>query len=184
MAMKKTKKRGSLERVMLAQIKARAKDDKRTIRAWVKLIDVVKGALASHLPAGLSFVGSDGCVCNHEDPFGGRVETRGETQAVILHARFPPGLRGDMAYDLQSAMVAALDAADAGEADGWCDSSEGDDVDFYIYGPRAMAIYDVIKPVIAASRLLEAVARLRFGGIDASEVELEISTSGGEVSTP
>jgi hypothetical protein len=67
-------------------------------------------------------------------------------------------------YELEDALIAAIEAADAGEFDGNEVAMDGSDGSLYMYGPDADKLFEAVRPVLAAATCIKnAVATIRYG---------------------
>jgi hypothetical protein len=84
-------------------------------------------------------------------------------QAVIV--RFAYG-QTDLSplYELEDKLIAAIEAADAGEFDGNEVATDGSDGSLYMYGPDADRLFEAVRPVLASATCIrQAVATIRYG---------------------
>jgi len=84
-------------------------------------------------------------------------------QAVIVHFEYGQTDLNPL-YELEDKLIAAIEAADAGEFDGNEVATDGSDGSLYMYGPDADRLFTAIRPVIASATCIRnAVATVRYG---------------------
>ena len=84
-------------------------------------------------------------------------------QAVIV--RFFYG-RNDLGplCELEDKLIAAIEAAEAGEFDGNEVAADGSDGSLYMYGADADRLFEAIRPVLSSATCIhKAVATIRYG---------------------
>jgi len=86
-----------------------------------------------------------------------------EEQAIIIVFNY--GLTDlEPFYDLSSKLDSIVEDSGLGEYDGHEMAVDYSDGSFYIYGPDAVKLYEVIKPVIESTSFMKgANIKLRFG---------------------
>ncbi len=96
-------------------------------------------------------------------------------QAVIV--RFIYGQTDlDPLYELEDKLIAAIEAAGAGEFDGNEVATDGSDGILYMYGPDADRLLGAVRAVLAsASCMQKAVATIRYGPPEDGVKEREVA---------
>ncbi len=84
-------------------------------------------------------------------------------QAVIVHFTYGQTDLSPL-YELEDKLIAAIEAAEAGEFDGNEVAIDGSDGSLYMYGPDADRLFEVVHPVLASAKCIQnAVATIRHG---------------------
>ena len=97
-----------------------------------------------------------------------KTEMQPPQQAVIVKYRFASGSL-DRIFEVEEQLARIVEATPGCEFDGNEIAVDGRDNLFYMYGPDADKLFEVIEPVLLSSEILsEAQVRLRYGppGID------------------
>ncbi|TWT77397.1 hypothetical protein Pla123a_20580 [Posidoniimonas polymericola] len=90
-------------------------------------------------------------------------EMAGPEQAVIVYFQYSGPDLEDL-FTLEERLEKAIAKEGVGEYDGNEVAVDGRDGYLYMYGPDADRLFEVVKPVLAASSEIgKAVARLRYG---------------------
>ena len=77
----------------------------------------------------------------------------------------------DPLFDLEDALIERLNGNKAGELDGHEIAMDGSDGFLFLYGPDADALYQLIEPVLRASKVTQGGhATLRYGSYNTPNV--------------
>jgi hypothetical protein len=79
-------------------------------------------------------------------------------------------------HELEDKLTDAIQSAAVGDFDGNEIAVDGSDGRFYMYGPNADRLFDVVRPVLAAATCIRnAVAIIRYGPPEDAVKELEVA---------
>ena len=73
----------------------------------------------------------------------------------------------DPAFELEQELMDAVEASGKGEFDGNEIAMDGSTVEFFMFGPDADALFEVVRPILEMSPIVkDGVATLRYGSYD------------------
>ena len=85
-------------------------------------------------------------------------------QAVIVEFQYGSTDLGPL-FALEDELTAAIEAAEVGDYDGNEVATDGSDGSLYMYGPDAVRLADVVRPILQAAPFMKgARMKLRYGG--------------------
>lgn len=115
-------------------------------------------------------------------PVIGYGQAGGATDEHAVIVQFDYGSR-DLAnlFELEDELIEAVEAAQVGQVDGHEIAMDGSDGTFYIYGPDADRLFEVVRPILAStSKIKQPVARLRYGPAGNPNAAEKIADLGAE----
>jgi hypothetical protein len=113
--------------------------------------------------------------------FGGRAPASlADEHVVIIHFQYgSTDLSG--LFSLQDELIEAVEAAQVGQVDGHEIATDGSDGFFYLYGPDADRLFEVVRPILLATdKVKESAVRLRYGAVDNRNAVEKIANLGAE----
>ena len=79
-------------------------------------------------------------------------------------------------HELEDKLTDAIQSAAVGDFDGNEIAVDGSDGRFYMYGPNADRLFEVVRPLLAAATCIRnAVATIRYGPAEDAVKELEVA---------
>jgi hypothetical protein len=103
-----------------------------------------------------------------------------DEHALIVHFQYGSTDLGNL-FALEDQLIAVVDSGGVGQVDGHEIAVDGSDGYFYIYGPDADRLFEVVRPILAnTDKVTEPVVSLRYGRADDPNALQKIANLGAE----